>query len=738
MHGSVAILQQSGGPSRRRGALALLAVVILLLFGAVASQVAFNLTFLHPDTTQQTFFFAGTSALVFFLFVVLTFVLARNLLKLSAERRIGVLGSAFRARMVLGALVISFLPVIFMFNFSYGLMNRSIERWFSRPVEELREDAAHVSQLLSDYAAQNAQAESDSLARDPQLQRAIQTHDIATVRSILSQRDISLQGGFALLLEDDKLLAAYHAPPNVADLLSDDHARTVKGSGGTFLLGKSAVDDGHTIVVAMPLPPAMGKALAHIDESERQYRELAASRKLVRRGYMQMLLLLTVVVLFAATWLSLFVARLVTRPVAALAEATQEIAKGNLQYRVQITAADELGELITSFNRMAGDLEASQKQIETSRTDLSDANVALSQANAALEQQRKEIEAILQSVPAGVLSLDAQGRVQHSNNALPALLGRGVAPGTPIRDVFPADLTRVVEHLLRQADRMGSAARATEMETPAGAVQIELTVASLRRQRQHAGYVLVVEDLSDLVRAQRQAAWREVARRVAHEIKNPLTPIALSADRIRRHLDRSPNPDAASVAVIHGCTETISGAVETVRKLVDEFSTLARFPAANPHPSQLNPIIESALAMFEGRLDGIRLRTNLSPDLPLTMADPEGIRRVVANLVDNAAEAVHGALLREISVSTAAMSDRETVEIVIADTGQGVSRADKERLFMPYFSTKDRGTGLGLAIVSRIVEEHGGSVRVEENEPVGTRFVVELPVATQEMSETHA
>jgi len=265
-------------------------------------------------------------------------------------------------------------------------------------------------------------------------------------------------------------------------------------------------------------------------------------------------------------------------------------------------------------------------------------------------------------------------------------------------------------------------------------LNVAVTVATLQHKQQRMGYVLVFEDLSDLLRAQKQAAWREVARRVAHEIKNPLTPIALSADRILRHLQRGSTPEPASVEVVRTCAETISSAVETVRTLVNEFSTLARFPASQPRPEDINVIIESALSMFNGRLDGIRVRTLLSNDLPKVMADSDAIKRAVANLVDNAAEALHDSSLREIEISTALVGGRDTIEISVADTGHGVTQELKERLFLPYFSTKQRGTGLGLAIVSRIIEDHHGSIRVEENKPVGTRFVVELPVASEALS----
>jgi nitrogen fixation/metabolism regulation signal transduction histidine kinase len=304
----------------------------------------------------------------------------------------------------------------------------------------------------------------------------------------------------------------------------------------------------------------------------------------------------------------------------------------------------------------------------------------------------------------------------------------------PLREVMAADLLADIEPLLRRADRMGITAANMELTLPRAKLNVAITASALRHAAEGVGYVLVFEDLSDLLRAQKQAAWREVARRVAHEIKNPLTPIALSAERIERHLTRDNAPDAASLEIIRTCAETIRHAVETVRTLVDEFSVLARFPASRPQPASLNSLVEGALTMFNGRLDGIDVRTELAQDLPPVMADPGAIKRAVANLVDNAAESMQDTLLKEITISTALVGSRDAVELIVSDTGHGVSRDVKERLFLPYFSTKQRGTGLGLAIVSRIVEDHRGSIRVEENKPVGSRFVVELPVAVETMS----
>jgi two-component system, NtrC family, nitrogen regulation sensor histidine kinase NtrY len=718
----------------------LLVIGIVVLFGILLSLTSFNLP-LSPDSNQQLLVFASLTAVIFFLFVALTFVLVRNLLKLFAERRLGVLGSKFRTRLVVAGLLLSFLPVIFMFWFAYVLMNRSIDKWFSTPVEEVRQDTATMASLLSGYAAQNARAEAKSMAAVPETQRAFSGHSFSAVVNEFRRHEPTLQGGFALAIESGNAEASFGAPAPWPMLKPGIPLGRVTSSGPAvhfnweqtdYVLGGAPVGDSGLILVAMPLPQKFSETAKQVEASQQRYLELSRERKLVRRTYMGYLLLLTVMVLFATTWLALFLSKLVTRPVAALAEATQEISRGHLDYRVEISAADEIGDLVRSFNRMAAELESSRRQIEASSRELSIANNAL-------EQRRRHIETILESIPTGVLSLDASRRITHVNYALLRMFNPvGGESGTPtvligatLQQVFPSEVLEDLELLLRRADRMSTTTTQMEIVVQRAKLNVAVTVATLRHEGRDLGYVLVFEDLSDLLKAQKQAAWREVARRVAHEIKNPLTPIALSAERISRHLDRGVPPDATSMEVLNGCAETIAGSVETLRTLVDEFSTLARFPTARPLPSNINSIVENTLTMFNGRLDGIQVRTFLAADLPRVMADPEAIKRALANLVDNAAEAMQGALLREIHISTALQASRDVVEITVADSGHGVTQELKERLFLPYFSTKKRGTGLGLAIVSRIIEDHHGSIRVEENRPVGARFVVELPVASE-------
>jgi two-component system, NtrC family, nitrogen regulation sensor histidine kinase NtrY len=722
--------------SRRKRLIVVLSIAVALVLGVIVSQVSFE-PMLNPDTNQQLLFFASVFFLICLLFVALTFVLVRNLLKLFAERRLGVLGSKFRTRLVVVSLLLSFLPVIVMYWFAYGLMNRSIDKWFSTPVEEVRRDTAAMASMLSQYAGQNARAEAASIATTSETQRAFEDGDYSSLAREFNRHEATLQGGFVLAIANDAAQAGFGAAPPWSVLrsrlsLGPSDSMPFTWENEDYMLATSPVGDVGLILVGMPLPHNFSETLGQLESSQQRYLELARGRKLVRRTYMGLLLLLTVLVLFATTWLALFLSKLVTRPVAALAEATEEISRGRLDYRVEVSAADEIGDLVRSFNQMAAELESSRRQIEASSRELSSANVAL-------EQRRRHIETILESIPNGVLSLDASRNITHVNHAVLRLFHpTGTEPGQPklligasLRDVFSPEILDEIEPLLRRADRMGTTTTQMDIVTQRINLNVAATVATLQHEGRRLGYVLVFEDLSDLLKAQKQAAWREVARRVAHEIKNPLTPIALSADRIRRHLQRTNLPDSGSLNIIHNCAETIASAVETVRTLVDEFSTLARFPASRPEPANINSIVESALAMFNGRLDKIHLQTDLASDLPNVRADSDAMKRALANLIDNAAEATQNAIFREIRISTALLASRDAVEITVSDTGSGVTREVKERLFLPYFSTKKRGTGLGLAIVSRIVEEHHGSIRVEDNRPVGARFIIELPVASE-------
>ena len=740
----------AGDPRRR--SVVLLAGGVLLFFALLGALQWFNTSsvgFLNPETSGETLIFTGLTVLVFLLLLILLMLLLRNILKLYVGQTSSELGARLRTRMVLGAALIALTPAVFMFLFSFNLMNRSIDRWFSPNTSELREDSTRVVLELAQYVTDNARVEAESIAASGALDK-----DLPAVQDELSSRRITLSGGFAAAYGKDlHLIAGFQAPAESSPVsllpwLPEKNAEGNPGAvatthptfsanllaaaqrgdeaefqvgGQEYALGMSATASGRVVVVALPMPKGLSQTVARIRSGADEYWQLFRSRNRIRTTFFLLLLLITVFVFFSSVWLALFLSKQITRPVEALADAMDEIADGKYNHRVLTIATGEMGDLVRAFNHMAADLEASRALAESS-------SAQLTAANQAIEERRRELETIVETIPSGVVTLDGSGAVLQSNRAFAALMGRREdlsLAGEPIQTLLPAECWEDLAAVIRRGHRMGAAS--TEIELQARGRTIHLAVTSARLELAHGqtGTVLVVEDMTELLRAQRQLAWKEVAQRVAHEIRNPLTPIALSAERIGRHLERR---QADSSQVIRKCSEVILGCVGTLRTLVDQFSALAQFPAPQPRACDLNRVIEEAMAQFADRLQGITVTWELDPELPTILADPESIRRALANLIDNAAEAMQGSLLRVLGLESSLSEDGGAVEIVISDTGHGLTDEIRERLFLPFYSTKSRGTGLGLSIAAKIVQEHGGSLRAETNSPKGARFLLRLPL----------
>ena len=734
----------------RRGALILLGVAVFVLLLLLIALNAFNVRALNPQTTEQIFLLTSLSVIVFLLFVVALVLLLRSLIKILAEQRSQVLGARLRTRMFFGALLLSFAPALFMFLFSFLLMNRSIDRWFSEPLTQVRDNSAQIAAELSHYATVNARSEAESLARSSAIATAIAKDNRAAILDEIRGHQITLQGGFAVLYRDAAPLVAYELPQNQAPVqihswLKGDVREPVAAGqplaqtvlqaaqrsdepmlsigGNDYALGAASLPQGGVVVAGVPMPAGFSSIISSLNTGATQYWALYRQRRLIRAWYFLLLLMLTVLVFFSATWLARIVSRQITGPLEALADAMVEIGKGEYSHRVTVPANAEMEELVRSFNHMAADLEQSRRLADSSARELS-------AANAAIESRRRELETILETIPSGVVTLDAARRVILGNRAFAELLRiehEVDLTGKPLDELVPAELAGELTRLDRRAHRMGLASTELELRSPRGPVSLAVTIAILEPGTAHAaGSILVLEDVTDLLQAQRQSAWKEVAQRIAHEIRNPLTPITLSAERIRRHVDRNV-PD--SPGVIRKCCDAILGSVESMRTLVSQFSALAEFPAAHPRSANLNEIVDSALLLFEGRIRNIRVERHLEAGIPPVMADPEAMRRALANLIDNAAEAMQDSLLRVLSIQTSLGERQGMAEIVVADTGPGITDEMRERLFLPWFSTRQRGTGLGLSIVAKIIQDHGGSIRVEHNMPAGARFIIEVPLA---------
>ncbi len=728
---------------RSKTFLVFLLILVPVLFLLGWSQASLNLSFIRPASAQQTILLLVLSTFIFIAFVIFALILTRILLKLYVERRQQKLGARFKTKMVAAFLGLSLVPVSFLFIFAYGLLNRSIDKWFGIPFDIVRKDADEIFREVELQAQVHTRHSTSHLAANEELRATLGRGDAEALGTILDHhlKDLALDSAMCFDAQGRLIAGAGHAWPGSAEVMrlfpgmkagplaaEGIPARWRSQDTDLFLaaypvLGASGERLG-TVVSATKLPTSIKQRADEIRAEAQKYDDLSRERKAVKRTYLSVLWLLTLLILFLATWFALFLSKQVTVPIQALAEATHEVSRGNLSYRVEARADDELGKLIHSFNQMTRQLEENSRALGQAAEDLH-------KANRALEERTNTTEAILQNIPTGVISLDRQGQITQVNATAERMFGlEAVKSARTLADLFSAEDAREISRLFRRAARQGAVTRQIDLDVGKRRVSVALTVSSVRTRQGTVGLLLVLEDLTELLRAQKAAAWQEVAQRIAHEIKNPLTPIQLSTDRIHRLIERA-GPHALSQDLVNAVAESaalVGREVETLKTLVDEFSSLARFPASRPVLTSLNPIVETALNVFDGRLDGITLHRELAPDLPAVQADLDQLKRAVVNLVDNAAEAVEKSALKDIWVRTALDAEREVVELVVADSGPGIPSEDKERLFLPFFSTKRRGTGLGLAIVSRIVSEHGGSIRVEENRPAGTKFVIELPV----------
>lgn len=721
-------------PERKRHVrLTIGGVVVAMLAAAVFAVGSLRIP-LRPESDASFPIFFALSLILAVALLVLIFVLARNLVRLWTERRAGKMGSRFKVKMVAGAMGISLLPIIFMFSVSYSLVNRSLDLWFPRPLEIANEESQKLVMdfgrnefnRLSRIAEQAASTESASTDQTfLALSRAVDAGWIVNAGGQVTSGQHFTPAGAILAAPGQTGQPSTPIRPVLVRQIRS--GADVWQADGQFYLAGHAPLRGSTLYAARRIPQDF---LDHYDQIEAQLTTYAQQKQNLRKYKRELilaLLVVTLLLLFTTTWMALFLSKQVTVPIQALAEATREISRGNFDHKIDVQAQDELGMLVRSFNRMTDQLGEGRRQI-------TEFTQSLEQAVDERERRRKLMETILENIPTGVVSLDASGNVMRVNSAVAAILGEHVRTAHTVSDLLGDEATRAVLHLMRRSLRMGAASREIEVASNGKLVRAAVTVSSLGPRRSNPGFIIVIDDLTDLLRAQRAAAWQEVAQRVAHEIKNPLTPIQISAQRLMRYLDKTAagKPDTQRTEfekMAAECAGLIEREVQTLESLVDEFSQFARFPSARLAPADLNPIVTGALELFRGRLDGITVRTDLAADLPPVKADPELLRRVLANLIDNAAEAMEGSAIRQLTLATRAEIDDDAVVIEISDSGQGISPEDKEKLFLPHFSTKHRGTGLGLAIASRIVAEHNGSIRVEDNLPTGAKFVIRFPAA---------
>jgi PAS domain S-box-containing protein len=614
-----------------------------------------------------------------------------------------------------------------MFIISYGLMNRTLSKWFPQPLVLAAQESQRLINDLGRREHERLNEYAQSAAR--QLGPSPTSDD---VKGLFARLQPGVDAILVLDANGRALAVSANFPLSNGDAGTLDRkmpsGAEIWRAGNVYAgLGRAPLGDGSVLILRRTTRDAVERP-ARIQAQLDDYEERSRSYRAFKNNVLLTLGFITLALLVSLIWVALFLSKQVTVPIQALAEGTREVSRGNFEHRVDVETQDELGMLVQSFNNMTSQLADSRRQIDDFTRSL---QVALQE----IERRRKLLETVLESIPTGVISLNAEGRVVNINGAAFRIFGDSARDALTLPDVVGAEAGEEFQLLLRRALRLGTISNAVELRVGGRVTHTAVTVSALGATGANSGYVVVVDDLTDLLRAQKLAAWQEVAQRIAHEIKNPLTPIQISAERMGRFLARRNNDpigaarDAELEKVVGECATSIGREVETLKSLVDEFSRFVRFPHARLALADANVIAADALDIFRGRLDGIKLRTEFGANLPPLKADSELLRGVLVNLIDNAAEALEGSPAKELLVATRIAGHGEALEIIVADTGRGISPDDKDKLFMPHFSTKDRGTGLGLAIAARVAAEHHGSIRVEDNFPVGSRFILRLPAA---------
>ncbi len=691
-----------------------------------------------PDFLASVLLY-GLTVLNLTLLLILLFVLGRNLVRVVLEQRRGVLGARFRLRLVLVFLLMAIAPSLLLIVVGTDLIQQTVDRWFSVDAERILSSSQALGTALRETVKDGARVHARALARELEARRLLEPEGQGRLRRTVEVRARELhmdmvgvftRAGEVLTVADPSLPQAHYDSASgeaLADASFQGREVDATVPYGTAELVRVAVPvrDGDAnvvgvVVVSSLVPAEVAGEASEVQERYLKFRKTQTYRDPIIAFYLSIYLFAALFILFGAVWLSLYLARRITAPLRLVAEGAERIAAGERGVRVDFSSGnDEFTALIASFNRMSERVARSEEEVEFSRT-------GLSRKNQELEERRRLMETVLETVGTGVVVVDAEGTLTAQNAAAcrlldiePSQVGRRVdevLTGTGREDVLG-----LVQRLL--SGRVGRQEREVQIPATGRDRHLAVTVVPLSGLAgAPPGVVLVVDDLTPLMRAQKVAAWGEVARKLAHEIKNPLTPIQLSAQRIRKaHLKAAPDFEK----VLLECTGAIVQEVEALKNLVDEFAQFARLPAVSLKPASLIEVVEQALSLYEGLFGSVTIERRLAPDLPVLRLDTDQMKRVLINLIDNAIEATGRAGTVTVSAEYDAAQGR--VRLGVADDGPGIPLEDKDKLFVPHFSTKKRGSGLGLAIVSRIVQEHQGTIRVEDREPHGARFVVDLP-----------
>jgi two-component system nitrogen regulation sensor histidine kinase NtrY len=728
-----AIDEKEARKRRRERIIILLTVVLILLLSYMESNVTWRGHVLPISDNVLIFGFININII---LIILLIFLIVRNVVKLVFERRRGVIGSKWRAKLVAAFVSLSLIPTALLFVVSINFLSYSIENWFNVRLGDALNTTLEVAQYYYQQGTDYAKYYARSISAEVTENRLYEKDKLPYLKALMERRQTSLnlavlevnfdskRGGLAVrstvgepipasVLTASQLEDVY-AGREVAEIQSTPAGEVIRGIAPVYTSLVPGEVIGY-VIVSYIMPRTMVEKMAVISSASEQYRQLKILKNPVKLTYIITLSVVTLLILFSATWFGLFLAKGITEPVQDLAEATRRIAAGDLDHQIDLAGDDEIGVLGQSFNAMTRELKKSNQRLE--------------EANEDLEERRKYMETVLGNVSAGVIAVDRDGVVTTVNRAAERMLHFQTERifGKSYENVLTAEQLDLARELLQEmaGSPEGSVQKQMEIAVEGRAITILMTATGIRDDEgRDMGVVVVFEDLTELQKAERAAAWREVARRMAHEIKNPLTPIQLSAQRLQRRYGDRLGDD---VPVFQECTKTIIDQVEVLKNLVNAFSQYARMPVTTPSPNDLNAVITDPVVLFQDAHRDIPFDLDLDPDIPRLQIDAEQIKRVMVNLLDNAVAAVQGTDGR-IRIRSSLDRENASVTVAVADNGCGIPPRYKMKIFEPYFSTKKSGTGLGLAIVSSIISDHQGEVQVTDNEPCGTVVSFRLPV----------
>jgi len=678
------------------------------------------------------------------LLLLLLFLTMRNLVKLLFERKKRIMGARIRTKLVLAFIILSLLPTIILFFVSAQFISTSIEYWYNLPVERSLRTSLEVAQDYYNRETEEVLGIGNSLSRlityhgyiliskQDELEKFVNEkrleHRLASIKVFSQQlepRVVSQDDRIDLSPfkdpQTDVLTESLKEGTDVQDIQSLAHGDLVTGIVPIFSRTESKAVVG-VIALSKFIPGAFVNRLNAISKGLEKYNQLKMLKKPVKISHMIWLSIVTLLVIFSSVWFGFFLSKGITVPIQELAEGTNRIAMGDYDFFIDLEAEDEIGVLVNSFNRMTLDLKNSKKKLEETYEELLKSHIEI-------EQRRLYMEIVLANVAAGVVSADANGRILTINKSAERMLNIKAKDiiGKNYREVIGGDYLKAINEFLRDKNifRRGFLVRQIRLPVDDKTLTLLVSLNVLRDDRgKYLGLVAVFEDVSEIEKAQRMAAWREVARRIAHEVKNPLTPIQLSAQRLKKRYGHKVARDDGQV--FEECTNLIINQVEELKRLVNEFSSFARMPASNPTPNNINEIIKESIGLYKEAQANVKISFRDSNEVPIFKVDKEQIKRVMINLLDNAIAAVDGD--GDIVIHLSYDKEQEMVRIEVSDNGKGIPPEDKMRLFEPYFSTKEHGTGLGLTIASTIISDHNGFIRVQDNKPRGTKFVIELPL----------